>query len=89
MMHMIGIGPIPQEAIQFHDKTGGCPDEAWKEAVCEFLQYYLDYDNEEIQDLEIIETKKAAKDDIIYCVLGWVEDGKYTSARQLVVTMTL
>ena len=49
MIHMVGIGPIPKEAIQFHENRVKNSEEARKAAVCEFLQHYLDYDNERFE----------------------------------------
>ena len=82
MMYMVGIGPIPGDAIKYHEKKTKNPEDARKNAVREFLQYYLDYDNEEIRELEILETKTAAKDDIIYCALGKIEDVKELHYRR-------
>ena len=82
MRYMVGIGPIRDATIEYHENLNGNPEDARKDAVIEYLKYYLAYDDEEIEALEIIETKRAAKDDIIYCVFGRIEDAKEIHYRR-------
>ena len=70
MKHMVGVGPIPQESISHFEKTTKNPNEARIEAIKEYLRYYLKYDTEELNDLNFMETKRAAKDDVIYFALS-------------------
>ena len=82
MRYMVGIGPILNATIEYHEKLTETEEEARKAAVVEYLQYYLSYDDDDIEALDIIETKRAAKDNIIYVVLGRVEDVKEIHVRR-------
>ena len=52
------------------------------EAVKEYLKYYLDYDERELQKLEIEDVKQAANDDVIYVALGDREQVKEIHYRR-------
>ena len=64
---IVGLGPIKKDTIKHFERINSNLEKAKLAAVQEYLQYYLNYSNEEIKDLEIKATK-LAKDDIIYVV---------------------
>ena len=76
MRYMVGVGPIRDATLGYHEQLNDNPEDARRDAVLEYLRYYLAYDDDDIESLEIIETKKAANDEIIYCVFGRTEDVK-------------
>ena len=63
---MIGIGPVTKESIGYFESLNKDTEEAKKEAVEEYLRFYLRYNTEEIEQLEIAATQIAPKDDVIY-----------------------
>ena len=82
MQYMTGIGPIEEDSIKFYAAKGMDDEEARKAAVREYLRYFLSYNKEEIDDLEIIETKRANKDKIVYCAFNKKEDVKLIHSRR-------
>ena len=62
---MLGIGPICQEDIEEHMGKWIRYETAKMGAVTKYLREQLDYEEDEIMEMRIIETK-AAKDDIVY-----------------------
>ena len=66
---MIGIGPIGKEALQFHENKEPDKTTARLNAVENFLAYYLDFDKEDLENLDIKETK-IGKDDVVYLAAG-------------------
>ena len=69
MQYMIGVGPIEEKSVKFVETGDRYTGEARKMAVKEYLRYNLDFDQEELENLMILDTKQAAKDKIIYCAL--------------------
>ena len=65
MKHMVGLGPVRSESIDFFEKQTNDRNEALIKAVQEYLEYKLNFDREEIEKIEIIEVKQA-KDDVLY-----------------------
>ena len=84
MKYMIGVGPIEEESIKYFEGKTGDPAEARKEAVKEFLGHYLAFDNNELECLEIIETKKAANDKVIYCAMNEQSDVREIHYRKAI-----
>ena len=82
MQYMVGIGPIHDDSIEYFIRRNQDREQAEKSAVREHLSHFLDYNNDEIEAIDIIETKRAKKDDVIYCVLGWIEDVKEIHFRK-------
>ena len=82
MQYMAGVGPIEEESIQFFENRNQNREQAMKSAVREYMKHYLSYNTEEIEELEIIETKQSKKDNIIYCVFGRIEDTKELHYRR-------
>ena len=76
MQYMIGLGPIEPESISFFEQKGEDKEEAARSAVKEFLRYFLSYEDEEIDILEIIETKRYTKEKVIYSAFGSINDVK-------------
>ena len=74
--HIIGLGPISNQSIEFHrKKTGGNYANAKKEAVKEYLSYFLNFSNEEIEEISIEETAVSSKgDNTVYVALTNLED---------------
>ena len=71
MKKIIGIGPIPTNSVQYFEKENISTHEARKKAIKEYLAYHLEFDEEDLEQLEILETKQcASRNDIIYFVLG-------------------
>ena len=66
---MLGVGPISEEAVRYYEKETKNNDDARKEAVKEFLAYQLGFVEEELKDMNILETKRANKEDVIYFVI--------------------
>ena len=65
----IGIGPIKNDSIDYFNKITGDFDEAKKLAAAEFLEGYLEFDHEDMNDMNITDTKiSGKKDDILYIV---------------------
>ena len=82
MQYVVGIGPIEEQSITYHERKSDSREEAKKEAVKEYLEHYLSYDKEELRDLEILDTKMAAKDQVIYCAFSRIEDIKEIHVRR-------
>ena len=71
--NMIGLGPISDATIEYHEKMTKNHDTARKHAIKEFLGYQLGYQDKELDEIEIKETCRASKDDIIYFAVGDAE----------------
>ena len=79
---MAGLGPITEHDINFQmDKTRDY-SRAKKWAVKAHLAHYYRYSQDELDSLEILETKRALKDNIIYIALGKERDVKDIYARK-------
>ena len=66
----IGIGPIQQRSVNYFHKITGDYNEAKKMAAAEYLQEYLRFDQKDLSDLDITDTRTSAKgDNILYIVL--------------------
>ena len=64
---MIGLGPIPRDSIGYFFDITSDYEEAKKMAVNEFFMTYLQINEEEIKDYDIIETSTAKNDnELIY-----------------------
>ena len=79
---MIGIGPIVKQSLDFHHKKCKNFEEAKVAVAKEFLQYYLKYDDDELNDLGIVETQVAGKYDILYLAFRYHEDVKEIHVRR-------
>ena len=70
----LGIGPIRQESIDFFNKITADYGLAKKMAAAEFLQGYLKFDESDLSDIDITDTKMSAKgDSVLYIVLDCPE----------------
>ena len=66
----IGIGPIATQSIDYFNDITADYHEAKKMAATEFLMGYLKFDHDDMEDLNISDTKISAKGDgILYLVL--------------------
>ena len=70
MQHIIGLGPIVESSINYFYKKTKNRKMAEKSAVQEFLTHNLDFNSEELRQMDITDTKTAMKDDVIYVALG-------------------
>ena len=68
MKMMIGVGPISRGSVEHFNRRVKDEKLARKMAVEEFLHHYLEFNEEEISELNILETKHS-KDDVIYLAL--------------------
>ena len=70
----IGVGPILKELINYFHKITGDYSLAKKMAAGEFLQGYLKFDENDMNDMDITDTKISGKgDNIMYIVLDCPE----------------
>ena len=68
--HTIGCHPIKEEEVNYLNDKLGDISKAREQAVRNFLKEYLQFNVEELADVEIVDTKKSAKgDSTIYAVL--------------------
>ena len=80
--HILGIGPILPESLIYHQKRCKNFNDAKLEAVKEFLQHYLKFDTDKIENLSINETQMSAKSDgIIYVAFDDISNIKDIHAR--------
>ena len=73
MKQMIGLGPIPRATRDFFESKSKDKKVAMSMCVKEYLKYYLDFDDEELEKIDIVDSKLAANDDVIYVALGHEE----------------
>ena len=66
MRHMVGVGPIPSASIRFFEDSSKDDNEARIKAVKEYLKYYMEFDDDDLNLIEILDTKRVANDDIVY-----------------------
>ena len=69
MQHIVGIGPIVNSSIDHFMKQSANRKAAESKAVVEYLKYYLDFNKQDISEINIVDTKRAQKDDFIYVAL--------------------
>ena len=69
MKHMVGVGPIQVSSVKFFQNKDTDENGARIKAVREYLACYLEFDDEELEQIEIIETKVCkSRNDILYVV---------------------
>ena len=61
--HMASLGPISLQSVNFFQKDGNTFEIAKTLAVCEFLQYNLGYTMEDLNKIEILETRMSMSGD--------------------------
>ena len=65
--HMIGLGPILRQSVNYFTNITSDPEEARKMAVNEYLTTYLQYTEDELEYINIVDTMNAKSDDeVIY-----------------------
>ena len=80
---MAGIGPISLKSIEFFRNKKVNFEEAKVLAVKEFLKYNLDYEEEELNELNIMETRLSTKgEDVIYVAMSSEEEIKELYIRK-------
>ena len=68
--YTIGVGPIMPESITYFNNITADYEEAKRMAGAEFLTEYLKFNHEDMQDLEITDTRISQKgDNVLYLVL--------------------
>ena len=70
----VGVGPITKETLKYFEETNNDEDKAREAAVREFLNFYLKYSDEELEELEIMATQQSQKDDVVYIAFSNVTD---------------
>ena len=67
----LGLGPIKLQSIDYFFTITGDYEEAKQMAAVEFLTEYLQFDHDDMTDMQITDTKiSQKKDDILYIVFG-------------------
>ena len=79
---MAGIGPITEADIYYYMRDSKDYTKAKIHAVKAHLYKHYRYNNEELKDLNILETKRNSKDNIIYIALADERDVKDIYARK-------
>ena len=69
MQHIVGIGPVPKASLDYFYKQTKDTKSSQMKAANEYLKYFLEFNEEELENLKILDTKKAAKDDVLYIAL--------------------
>ena len=72
--NMASIGPISSRSVNYFRKDGVEYEAAKIMAVKEFLAYNLGYEEEELRNLQIMETRMSQKGDIINVAMAKEED---------------
>ena len=69
--HMIGLGPILKQSVNYFVEITSDIEEAKKMAINEFLSTYLQFSEEELAEVNIVDTATAKTDEeIIYVTFG-------------------
>ena len=66
MRHTVGVGPIQEASVEFFIDSSKNEAEAEVKAIKEYLNHNLDFNRVELDRLEIVDTRRGAKDNIIY-----------------------
>ena len=75
--HILGLGPISQsQSLQFHIRNTHGIETAKREAIKDFLSFYLKFDEEELAEIRINDTQITASGDIVYAAFDSLEDIK-------------
>ena len=69
MQHIIGIGPVPKASLDYFYKQTKDNKISQMKAAKEYLKYFLEFDEDKLNKIKIVDTKRAAKDDILYVAL--------------------
>ena len=70
MQHLIGIGPVTKHSIEYFFKKTNDQRSAQIMAAKEYSKHFQDFNEEELKEIKIEDTKKAAKDDVLYIALA-------------------
>ena len=79
--NIVGAGPMKKSSVEYFQRKGLDFEQAKREVVNEFLKFYLQYEEEDIEDLKIVDTQLAKNDDVIYIAFEDIEDVKEIHAR--------
>ena len=81
--HMASLGPITLQSVQYFQHDGSTFEQAKVLAVCEFLQYNLGYTREDLDAIDIVETRLSTKaDEFINIALASEDDIRELYVRQ-------
>ena len=84
--HMLGLGPIRRDSISYFHNIVGDLEDAKKMAINEFLSEYLQLNEEERKDFDIIDTTFAKnEDDLIYVTFRDFESVKEIRRRVAII----
>ena len=72
MKNMIGLGPVTNDSVEHFNRRVKDLKLARRMAVEEYLNHFLDFNEEEISELDIVETKHS-KDNVMYIALSNIE----------------
>ena len=79
--NIVGAGPMKKTSVEFFQNRGMNFEQAKMAVVKEYLKFYLQYEDEEITELSIMDTQIAQKDDVIYIAFEDFEDVKTMHSR--------
>ena len=82
---MIGIGKITKRTLTTLEEELGCKKSAEKRAIKNFLKEKLDFNDEELEIVKILDTKVSSSEDVVYFVAGDHEHIKELHHRRAVV----
>ena len=84
--HMLGLGPIRRASVSYFHNIVGDLEDAKKMAIDEFLSEYLQLNEEERKDFDIIDTMFAKnEDDLIYVTFRDFESVKEIRRRVAII----
>ena len=66
MKHMLGIGPILDSTIRHFQEQTKDYNEALKKSVQEYMVYYLAFEEDELENFQILDLKRSASGNVIY-----------------------
>ena len=82
LQHMVGVGPICVKSEYYYRSKNLSAQAARIAAIKEYLEYNLDYNTEELAELNIMDTKRSGKEDVIYFALDDVNQVKEVHYRR-------
>ena len=78
---MIGFSPISATSVEYHQKQGTDYNDAKIKALHEYLNYFLNFEQDELMQIGINDTKMAANDNTLYVAFTNLEDIKEINHR--------
>ena len=79
---IIGLGPIMKQSIDHYEKQTGDREAGRRKAVREYMEYFLKFEEKNINEMEIMETQCSGKNDnVVYVAFKDIEPIKMIHAR--------